>query len=144
MNRDATAGDREFLGRGWAFPPAFGKGGADVEMVTAAVDIQQSLEILLSTAASERPFAREFGCDLGEFQFEEINHGLLARLSGVISDAVLRHETRITLNGVDLQSDPQVAGRLLIHLDYTVRASNSRYNLVYPFYLHEASPQAQP
>jgi len=27
----------------------------------------------------------------------------------------------------------------MIAIDYTVRATNSRYNLVYPFYLREAA-----
>ncbi len=31
-------------------------------------------------------------------------------------------------------------GLLLISIEYTVRSTNSRFNMVYPFYLNEAVP----
>jgi hypothetical protein len=45
---------------------------------------------------------------------------------------------------VDVEVSPEEAnaGVLQIRLDYRVVATNSRYNLVFPFYLQEASPGA--
>jgi phage baseplate assembly protein W len=131
--------DRSFLGTGWSFPPSFTQGGADVEMVSDAEDIQQCLQILLSTSPGERVMRDDFGCDLNGQMFEEINQGLINSLTGLISDAVLYHEPRITLNGVDVSESESQPGLLLIELDYTVRSTNSRYNMVYPFYLNEAA-----
>lgn len=139
---NSPGGDREFLGRGWAFPPMFTGGGAEVAMVAEAEDIRQSLEILLSTAAAERLLAHDFGCDLSPFQFQEVDSGLLARISELIADAILVHETRVTLNAVDVSPSAAESGQLVIRVDYTIRASNSRYNLVFPFYVNEASPRA--
>jgi len=56
----------------------------------------------------------------------------------VVSDAILHGEPRIALNGVQVSESGAEAGLLLIAIDYTVRATNSRYNMVYPFYLNEA------
>lgn len=131
--------DDSFLGTGWRFPPAFGPGGAAVEMVSGTDDIEQSLAILLETRRGERVMQEDFGCDLGEFLFAEISQGLLGRVRSVVADAILHQEPRIELNDVEVSDSQAHAGVLLIQIDYTVRATNSRYNMVYPFYLQEAS-----
>ena len=136
------AGDASFLGTGWSFPPSFGAGGADVEMVSGTEDIEQSLAILLATAPGERVMQEEFGCDLSGFLFAEISQATLSRIRGVVTDAVLHHEPRIDVNDVEVSDARSHEGILLIRIDYTVRATNSRYNLVYPFYVNEASVDA--
>ena len=55
------------------------------------------------------------------------------------SDAILHHEPRVLLNEVEVSDEQAGEGLLLVTIDYTVRATNSRYNLVYPFYLREAT-----
>lgn len=128
-----------FLGVGWAFPPSFGSSGATVSMVSGVEDIHQCLQILLSTRLDERIMAEDFGCNLEDHLFEEVNQSLVNNLSNVITDAVLVHEPRIILDSVDVSEDSNTAGLLLIHLSYTVSGTNSRYNMVYPFYINEAS-----
>jgi uncharacterized protein len=129
----------DFLGLGWAFPPRFGAGGASVDMVTGNEDIEQSLAILLATRRGERVMQDDFGCELGDFLFGEISQGLIGQVRDVISDAILHHEPRIALRGVEVSEHRAAEGILMIAIDYTVRATNSRYNLVYPFYLREAA-----
>lgn len=128
----------EFLGTGWAFPPSFGPGGADVEMVSDADDIHQALQILFATRLGERPMQEGFGCSLDEFLFAEVDHGLVNRIVGMIDDAILRHEPRIRLLDLDVSRDPLTTGMLRIGIDYQILASNSRFNMVFPFYLDEA------
>ena len=130
--------DSSFLGTGWSFPPTFASSGADVETVSAADDVQQSLEILLGTQPGERVLLEQFGCDLHRFLFEEVDQGLVNSLTGLISDAILFYEPRITLNDLDISQSDAEAGLLVISIDYTIRTTNSRYNMVYPFYLNEA------
>jgi len=127
-----------FLGTGWSFPPSFAAGGAEVHTVSGVEDIEQSLAILLSTRRGERVMQDEFGCDLSEFLFGEITSGLVGRLRDMIADAILHHEPRITVNGIEVSESEAQSGLLLIEIDYTVRATNSRFNMVYPFYLDEA------
>lgn len=128
-----------FLGRGWGFPPRFGPHGASVEMVSGAQDISQSLEILLSTQLGERAMRPDFGCDLREFQFEPVSQALVNELSAIVSNAITAYEPRIQLEAIDVSDDDAIHGLLNIRVDYTVRATNSRFNLVYPFYLREAT-----
>lgn len=129
----------DFLGIGWAFPPRFGPGGASVAMVTGNDDIEQSLALLLATRRGERVMQDDFGCELSDFLFGEISQGLIGQVRDLISDAILHHEPRIALQGVEVSEHRAAEGILMIAIDYTVRATNSRYNMVYPFYLREAS-----
>lgn len=128
-----------FLGRGWAFPPAFSGGGAQVAMVEGEDDIEQSLAILLATRRGERVMQPDFGCDLNEFLFAEITPSLVGQVRDLVAGAILNHEPRIRLEEVDISDARAGEGLLVITVDYTVRATNSRFNLVYPFYLREAS-----
>lgn len=131
--------DNSFLGTGWAFPPHFGPGGAEVAMVSGNDDIEQSLAILLSTRRGERLMQDEFGCELSEFLFAEISPGLVGQVQDLLSQAIRRFEPRIVLGEVQVSDERADEGVLMIAIDYTVRATNSRYNLVYPFYLREAA-----
>jgi uncharacterized protein len=136
----SVAQDNSFLGAGWSFPPAFAAGGGDVHIVSGAEDIEQSLAILLSTRQGERVMQDDFGCELGQFLFGEVSQGLIGRVRSLIADAILQHEPRISLNSIDASENAATDGLLMIAIDYTVRATNSRYNMVYPFYLNEATP----
>jgi phage baseplate assembly protein W len=128
-----------FLGTGWGFPPSFSRNGRDLQRVSEQEDIQQSLQILLGTAQGERIMLEDFGCDLQRFMFEEITQSLVNSLIGMITDAILYHEPRIEVNNIDIDESSEVEGLLLIAIDYTVRSTNSRFNMVYPYYLNEAS-----
>lgn len=133
------AADQSFLGTGWGFPPAFTRGGADVGLVSGLEDIHQSLQILLSTRLGERVMQDNFGCDLTNVLFEEMDQGLVNGLTSLISDAILYHEPRIALDKLDVSESEAQQGLLLIRIEYTVRSTNSRFNMVYPFYINEAS-----
>jgi phage baseplate assembly protein W len=134
------AQDNPFLGTGWSFPPSFSAAGGAVSTVSGVEDIEQSLALLLATRRGERVMQSDFGCELSGFLFGEISRGLMGRVRDLIADAVLKHEPRIVLNGVDVSDEQAADGVLMIAIDYTVRATNSRYNMVYPYYLSEATP----
>lgn len=132
-------GEQAFLGRGWAFPPTFSQGGADVEMVSNAADIQQSLRILLGTTQGERVMQESFGCDLQGLLFEEGDQWLMARIERTVRDAISTHEPRITLDEVKVTGQDVRAGTLRVSIRYAIRGTNSRFNMVFPFYLTEAT-----
>ena len=111
-------------------------------MVSGQQDIEQSLLILLATRRNERLMQENFGCNLNEFLFEEISQDLAGRIKSFVEDAILHHETRIVLNSVEVSDGDAETGMVLISIDYTVRATNSRFNMVYPFYINEASSSA--
>lgn len=128
-----------FLGRGWAFPPALSAGGAGVEMVAGEGDIRESLQILLGTVPGERVMQESFGCDLSSQLFEEPDQGLVNTIQRLVEDAIVEHEPRVDLEHVDVSRSADSPTCVVISVRYTVRGTNTRYNLVYPFYLMEAT-----
>ena len=131
--------DRPFLGTGWGFPPRFAESGASVEMVSGAEDVHQSLQILFTTQRGERVMHDDYGCDLHSCMFEELDQGLVNDLTTLISNAILYHEPRIKMERLDVSASESEPGLLLISMEYTIRRTNSRYNMVYPFYIYEAA-----
>lgn len=129
---------RSFLGSGWSFPPTFGPGGVEVAVAADVDKVQQSLLILLATRPGERPLTDAFGCDLDAHLFEEPDHNAVGLIGAKIRDAVLRHEPRVILHDVDVDPDPGDPSVLRVRLTYGIPGTNSRYNLVFPFYLNEA------
>lgn len=132
-----TAPATSFLGTGWSFPPSFSPGGAEVAMVSDADDVHQSLQILLATRQGERAMQDSFGCNLDSMMFETMNQSLVDHVTSLIYDAILRHEPRVDLRAIDV-TPTDAAGVLQIRIDYSIRGTNSRYNMVFPFYLNEA------
>ncbi|MFI3220337.1 MAG: GPW/gp25 family protein [Methylococcales bacterium] len=137
-----TANSASFLGKGWNFPPSFSQNGKDVVMVSEEQDIQQSLQILLTTSQGERVMLENYGCDLNRFLFEEISQSLVNGLDNLIRDAILYYEPRIDVVRITVDESKESSGMLLISIEYTVRSTNSRFNMVFPFYLNEASRPA--
>jgi len=128
-----------FLGNGWSFPPVFYANGAQVAMVSGEEDIRQSLGLLLSTTMGERVLQSAYGSDLQRFMFEEIDQSLVNGLEHMIYNSLLQNEPRIQVESVTVDDSMANEGCVRITVDYTVRTTNNRYNLVYPFYINEAS-----
>ncbi len=130
----------DFLGRGWAFPPAFSKAGHSVALVEDGEDIRQSLYILLHTAKGERVMVPTYGCDLWKYVFRTVTTSLLSELRDLVRDSIEEWEQRIDLLGVQAIASPDQAGRVDIDIDYRVRRTNAAGNLVFPFYLADSEP----
>lgn len=132
----------DFVGRGIAFPMRVDQSGA-LALTAGASDIDASLRMILMTAPGERVMRPFFGCRIWELLFEPINANTLGLMGEAVREAVGRWEPRITLDDVRLDPDQRELGRVVIHLDYTVRATNDRRNLVYPFYVipRETEPE---
>ncbi|MFA5354795.1 MAG: GPW/gp25 family protein [Thermodesulfovibrionales bacterium] len=139
MTESDESGYSSFLGTGWAFPPAFSTIRKGVEMVSDEESIRTSLTILLSTAVGERLMEPRYGCNLQEMIFEPLTTTMKTYISGLVEQAILHFEPRIRLNGLALEPADEPGGRIDIIIDYTVRTTNSRFNMVYPFYLREAA-----
>jgi phage baseplate assembly protein W len=127
-----------FLGTGWSFPPSFSKAGGGVEMDSDLDDIKSSLHILLSTSLGERFLQPKYGCNLEALVFDPLSTTMITYMKGLIEQSILNFEPRIITDGVFI-SGTDTEGKLEIEIRFTVRATNSRYNMVYPFYLNEAS-----
>jgi uncharacterized protein len=123
----------EFLGRGWSLPIAV-DGGRIIE-VGQEDKIRQAIEVILRTAPGERVTRPDFGCGIHDLVFESLSNDMLGRLISAVSEALATWEPRIDVLDVNAQQDADQPNRILIEIDYRVRSTNSRLNLVFPFYL---------
>lgn len=126
---------RGFLGSGWAFPVALGPDG-DVAMVGHEEDVRQAVLLILETELDERVMRPEFGAGLAALAFEPLSTSTMALARHRVETALITWEPRIDRIEVTTTALPR-QGRLDLDIRYRVRATNTFYNLVYPFYLQE-------
>ena len=127
-----------FLGRGWSFPPTFNRVSCTVAMASGDADIHQSLWIILSTSLGERVMLATFGCDLISKVFTALTTTTANAIATMVTRAITDWEPRVTVESVTV-TDSELAGWIDISIDYVVRQTNSRSNLVFPFYRMEAT-----
>jgi phage baseplate assembly protein W len=131
--------EQDFLGIGWSFPPEFKDNTKTVHMLTGETDIKSSLEILLSTKIGERIMQPKYGCNMDELIFNPLNRTLKTFVSELIRTAILYHEPRIDVEKIDITKGDDLSGELLVLIDFKIRATNSRINMVYPLYKQEGT-----
>ena len=124
----------EIIGSGLAFPLQVDRRGG-IALARDEQDIDQAIELILGTAPGERPMRPEFGCGVHDFVFDTIDAGTVARMETEIRGALDRWEPRVEVTDVQFDLSGADTGRLLIQIDYRIRATNHMRNLVYPFYV---------
>jgi uncharacterized protein len=124
----------EILGSGIAFPLQVDRRGG-IALAHDETDVDQAIELILSTAPGERPMRPEFGCGVHDFVFDTIDAGTVARMETEIRNALDRWEPRIQVTTIDFDLDDVANGALIIQIAYRLRATNHMRNLVYPFYV---------
>lgn len=144
MDTRDFSGLNSFLGRGWGFPPQFNKPECSVRMVSEEDDICESLHILLSVRLGERVKRPNYGCNLDTLNFQAITTQFLTFVKSFVERSILLHEPRIALDRVIMHSDQVLDGIIEIEVQYTIRATNSPANFVFPFYLTEADTNVPP
>ncbi|PTW52176.1 MULTISPECIES: GPW/gp25 family protein [Rhodovulum] len=132
-------GDPGFLGRGWAFPPDFDPAEGGARMVEAVEDIEQSLRILFETRPGERVMHPTYGCRIHDLVFEPMTAATARAVETAISRAILFFEARIRLREVRVSFENWAEGRMSVFLDYEVERTNTRHNVVFPFYAQEGT-----
>jgi phage baseplate assembly protein W len=133
-----TNPSKAFLGVGWSFPVKPVGGG--LKYAAYEGDVEQAIQVILLTQRGERPMLPEFGGGLRRFLFEPNSPPTHRAIERVVRAALVDWEPRINVEGVEVTPDDVQPNLLLIHIDYVVRATNSFYNRVYPFYLLEGRP----
>lgn len=130
---------KSFLGKGWSFPPSFSLRTNTVEMVSEDEDIRQSLFLLFSIAPGERLMKPEYGCDLHALVFDNFDASTESRLVDMITTSIIRFEPRIILEDINIWQEDPYQGLININIQYTIRITNTRDNIVFPFYLKEGT-----
>lgn len=128
-------GSKDFLGRGWSFPPRRDALRGGVSLAQHDEKVRQSMRVLLGTGLGERAMRPEYGCGLQDLVFESLDTTTLGRVEHMVEEALRRFEPRIDVHAVRASVTDAIQGRLSVSIDYEVRSVNRRDNLVYDFYL---------
>jgi len=122
------------LGRGWQYPFTLDESG-EIALSEGEEDIQEAIWMILSTAYGERLMHPDFGCGIHDLVFAPNDTGTAGLARHYVEEALIRWEPRIDIEEIEVQADYDQPEQLLISVGYRVRMTDSRYNLVYPFYL---------
>jgi phage baseplate assembly protein W len=133
MNVESIDPAKAFLGVGWSFPVALDPAAQDV----ARAEYEEDIRIILETTPGERVMRPDFGSGLLAMVFEPVNYTTLALVKQRVEQALVVWEPRIDVREVKVTANGPIRNRLDIDIGYQVRATNTFYNLVYPFYLQE-------
>ena len=124
----------EFIGRGWRFPILPNDAGR-LTFSDGDKNVEQCLRILLLTRLGERVMRPAFGNEAPRLVFSPGSERYLRLIETSIREAVRDWEPRVTLDDVRAEADPVDDVRVTVSISYRVRSTNSRLNLVFPFYL---------
>lgn len=124
----------DFIGRGWAFPLRTDATGG-IALVSREREIEEAIRLILGTAPGERPMRPEFGCRIHDHVFANADGTTAAAITADVLDALRRWEPRIEVEDVVVTSAPEDQTVLLIDVRYSIRRTNDRRNLVFPFYV---------
>lgn len=133
------AENKSFLGSGWSFPPRFLESTEGLELSHDDRDIAESIFILLSTTPGERVMNPKYGCDLHSMVFANMGNSTKTLIQDMITTAILYFEPRIDVESIDIDDSEYLEGKLKINILYNIKGTNSRKNMVYPFYLTEGT-----
>lgn len=133
---------REFLGKGWKFPICLEESGktpetTKIRMSQLEDDVREAIGIILGTSKGERIMHSDFGCGVQDLIFAPLNTATMGMIKDSVKGALIMWEPRIDIKNIDVSIDESVESKVLISIDYYVRAVNNEFNLVYPFYLKE-------
>lgn len=130
---------KDFLGQGFSFPLALDHTTGRFVPVSAEEDIRQAVYLVIMTKRGERAMMPEFGCDVHNYVFELPDAAFETLLREEIVRALTMWEPRIMDINVRVDNRELKDGRLAVAIDYTVRATNTPQNLVFPYYLYEGA-----
>ena len=123
-----------FVGNGWRFPILPDAAGR-IGYLEGDVNVEQSLRILLLTELGQRVMRPDFGSKAARLVFSPGSLQYLGQLETTVREAIRDWEPRIEVEYVRAEADPNDETHVSVGLGYKVRPTNTRYNLVFPFYL---------
>jgi phage baseplate assembly protein W len=124
----------EFIGRGWGFPLRTDATGS-VALVSRDREIEEAIKLILMTTPGERPMRPRFGCRIHELVFAPADPTTAGRMEFEVRSSLQMWEPRIDVNEVDILFDAEDPALLYIDIRYSIKETNDRRNLVFPFYV---------
>lgn len=124
----------KLVGRGWAWPLGIDNQG-HMALTDEAIEVSQSMEIILRTMPGQRVMRPEFGCRIHDLVFAPNNLQTAVTAQHYVEQALERWEPRIEVVQVDARPNPEAPTELIIEIEYIIKATRDPRTLVFPFYL---------
>lgn len=131
--------ENSFLGSGWSFPVAFSAGYYQLNLSVYETNINESINVILSTKNGERCFEPQFGSGLQQFLFRKMDEGMKGEIMDAVKTSLLHNEPRITVTDVLVQYTDLQKGLVEIDISYVYNQTNTRHNYVFPFCVKEGT-----
>ena len=127
-----TSRNKSFLGKGWKFPIRINSRGG-LSYSRGDEDIEEAIWIILGTSMGERIMLPEFYCGIHDLVFAPLNPTIIGDIEFHVKESLIKWEHRIDVLDVRVEQEAEEPNKLLIRVDYRIRANNAYYNMVYPF-----------
>lgn len=127
---------KAFLGRGMKFPPEVDAATGRFKMAYYEEDIREAIYIILMTQKGERVMLSDFGCNIQDYIYQLPNTTYLNLLKVEVLDALTKWEPRISDIVIEIDTKQLNDAKILLHITYVVKSTNSEENLVFPYYLN--------
>jgi phage baseplate assembly protein W len=123
----------DVVGSGWSFPVHADARGR-IALARREQDIEEAIRVILLTPKGQRVMRPEFGCEIHNLIFAP-NDGTTAGLATYyVEEALAMWEPRIKVLDVKATPDQDDDSRLMIRVEYEIKATYDRRALVFPFY----------
>ncbi len=106
-----------------------------LEMVDEHASVRQAVLLLLSTIPGERVMRPGYGCELHRLLFSPNDDTTAGLAIHYVRQALERWEPRVEVLAVDANRSEESPGRLDVSVEYRVRATRRREQLVLPISL---------
>lgn len=113
--------NKEFLGRGWAFPFHFDSASGAVAYSEFEENIRQNIMVIIGTRVGERQMLYDFGCRIHELLFAPSNSETARTAARYVEEALMRWESRIEILQVNASFDP--SGAIVTQVSYRIHAT---------------------
>lgn len=128
------------------FPPQIDPATGRFRTVSGDQTVKESLYLILMTQTTERLVRPDFGSEIMTYTFMDTSTTMLSIFRRNLTETIMSQEPRISDVDIGLEFR-ESQGAIIISINYTVAATHSRGNLVFPFYLdrgQEAEENAEP
>jgi len=131
--------DREFIGRGLAFPLQVDPRGG-IALASGDRDIAQSIQIILETAPGERAMRPTFGCRIHELVFAPQNANTWGLIRLYVQQALAQWEPRIEVREVEITTPPDRPEVVMVEIKYQIKDTHDERSIIHPFYITGEEP----
>ena len=131
--------NRDFLGSGWKFPLQIDPHTGRFALSSHEDNIRESIEIILKTSLGERVMRPDFGTDAIDYVYSVKEESPAQTLAFELERELVLQEPRIADVAVSCSDPSAMDGSLLIDIAYTVRSTNNRFSMVYPFFMEDGN-----